>query len=212
MNVATLRDRLADLIERMTVREAVTSSDDSISWHAHREAEQLEDASMIDELVAYLGQKRTSVQRSAAYFIIGKIGKNSQRRECTEHLLAYASREQDKYALSSLLDRLADLPKPEGLDITPVFTLLADKRWLVRHAAIQALRGSASPEAEDRVLEVLSKAPGPFDAVHCHVTLGAIGTAKSLPALAVGSASRKREVKQTASAATIAIEKRIANQ
>lgn len=52
-----MRQELVDLIQRMTVRENVVNSDDSISWQAHCEAELLDDKTLVDELDAYLDQK-----------------------------------------------------------------------------------------------------------------------------------------------------------
>jgi len=68
-----MRPELLELIQRMTVHQDVVSSGDSISWQAHREAEMLADMPLVDELDAYLGQRPKKEQRSAAYFIIGKI-------------------------------------------------------------------------------------------------------------------------------------------
>ncbi|WP_061540340.1 HEAT repeat domain-containing protein [Collimonas fungivorans] len=203
-----MRHELVDLIERMTVREKIINSGDSISWHAYREAERLDDKSMVDELDEYLAQKPTKDQRSAAYFIIGKIAKNCASLECASRLIAYSSREKDKYALANLLDGLAEIPKPESLEIEPLFSLLQDSRWLVRHAAIRSLQGCASSEAEDKLLEVLANTSDPDDAVYCHSTLGRIGSYKALPALAQGLKSRKRDVKISAQAAITAIEVR----
>ncbi|MEX3910114.1 hypothetical protein AB4Y33_43160, partial [Paraburkholderia sp. BR14319] len=44
---------------------------------------------------------------------------------------------------ASLLERLADIPKPESVDVRPLFPFLKDKRWLVRHSAIQSLKRDA---------------------------------------------------------------------
>jgi HEAT repeat protein len=192
----------------MTVREKIVNSDDSLSWHAHREAERFDDKSMVDELDVYLNQKPTKDQRSAAYFIIGKIAKNCLSLECASRLITYSAKEKDKYALANLLERLAEIPKPESVDIEPLFSLLQDSRWLVRHAAIRSLRGCNSSEAEVKLLEVLANTSDPYDAIYCHSTLGEIGTCKSLSALALGLKSRKRDVKDSAQAAIAAIEVR----
>lgn len=203
-----MRQDLVELIERMIVREGTVNSKDSMSWHAYRAAEQLDDKSLVDELDAYLAQKPTKEQRAAAYFIIGKIGKNCQSHECAARLITYAASERDKYALASLLDRIAEIPKPESVDIWPLFSYLKDKRWLVRHSAIGSLQGCKSSEAEDKLLEVLAITSDPNDIVYCHSTLNRIGTHRALPALEQGLKSRKRDVKDSAQAAIAAIESR----
>jgi len=203
-----MRQELLELIQRMTVHQDVVSSSDSISWQAHREAEMLADMPLVDELDAYLGQRPKKEQRSAAYFIIGKIGKNCLSGECASRLIEYSSKEPDKYALASLLERLADIPKPESVDVRPLFPLLKDKRWLVRHSAIQSLKRCTSAEAEARLLEILATTSDPYDVIYCHATLNQIGTHKALPALTQNLKSRKRDVKVSAQAAIEAIKAR----
>ncbi|OXJ14530.1 hypothetical protein CFB39_25705 [Burkholderia sp. AU6039] len=203
-----MRQALLELIQRMTDRQDFVSSDDSISWQAHREAELLGDMSLVDELDVFLGQKPKKEQRSAAYFIIGKIGKNCLSGECAVRLIEYSSREPDKYALASLLDRLADIPKPGGVDVRPLFPLLKDKRWLVRHSAIRSLNGCANPQAEDELLEILATTSDPYDVIYCQSTLNRIGTCKALPAITQNLKSRKRDVKISAQAAIEAIQAR----
>lgn len=188
------------------------SSADSVSWHAHREAEKMDDPSIVQELDAYLREKPAKAERAAAYFIVGKIGKNRRSAECASVLIAHIGPENDKYALAGLLDRLADIPKLAGVDLAPVYGLLHDKRWLVRHAAIRSLINTTTREAEDRVLEVLRDSDDPDDAIYCHATLNRIGTAKALPALEAGLKSRKRDVKLSARAAIDAIAARTAAQ
>lgn len=177
-----MRQELLDLLRRMTVKQRVSSAD-SISWHAHREAELLADLSLVDELDAFLGQTPHKEQRAAAYDIIGKIGKNCRGEACASRLIEYASKEPDKYALSGLLDRLADIPKTESVDIRPLFALVDDTRWQVRHSAIRSLNGGNRAEAEDKLLEILATTSDPYDVLYCQSTLNQIGTRKSLPAL-----------------------------
>lgn len=203
-----MRQELVDLIQRMTVRENVVNSDDSISWQAHREAELLDDKTLVDELDAYLDQKPKKEQRSAVYFIIGKIGRNCLSEECASRQIGYSSQERDKYALAGLLDGLADIPKPESVDVRPLLPHLEDKRWRVRHSAIKSLKRCQNSYAEDKLLEILATTSDPCDAIYCHATLNQIGTHKALPALAQNLKSRKRDVKASAQAAIEAIEAR----
>jgi HEAT repeat protein len=203
-----MRQDLVELIQRMAMRESVTSSDNSDSWQAYRDAEMLADETLVVELVAYLDEKPTRDQRSAAYFIIGKIGKNCLGQECASRLIEYSSKETDKYALANLLERLADIPKPESVDVRPLYPLLKDERWLVRRAAIQSLKRCENAEAKDKLLEILTTTPDSIDAIYCHATLNQIGTHKALPALVRSLESRKRDVKASANAAIEAIKAR----
>ena len=149
-----MRQDLVDLIQRMTAREKVVNSDESTSWQAYREAELLDDKTLVDEVDAYLDQNPEPEQRSAAYFIIGKIGTNCLSEECASRLIEYSSKERDKYALAGLLKRLADIPKPESVDVRPLFPFLKDKRWLVRYSG----RFQTEAQQEGLVFRALSLA------------------------------------------------------
>jgi len=203
-----MRTYLAELIERMTLEERGVNSADSISWHAHREAEQLHDLSLVGELANFIELNPTPQKRAAAYFIIGSIGKNCEATECARILIGFAGTEKDKYALSSLLGRLADIPKSEQTNLEPLFALLTDKRWLVRHAAIQSLINVSSPEPEDRLLELLVSTSDAQDVIYCQATLNRIGTPKALDVLRSNITSRKQDVKLSAVAAIESIESR----
>jgi HEAT repeats len=204
-----MRTYLMDLLERLSMPEPGVSSADSISWHAHREAEQLRDLALVADLDEFLSSNPPARKRTAAYFIVGAIGKNCGSGECASMLIKYASSEKDKYALHDLLDRLAEIPKPNHIDLEPLFALLEDQRWLVRHAAIRSLMNVSSPEPEVRLLALLGSTTDPHDLIYCHATLNRIGTAKSLAALRSNLTSRKRDVKLSAAAAIDAIEARI---
>lgn len=196
-----MRTYLQDLISRMTLREKVKNSEESVSWHAYREAESLQELSAIQELDAFLRGGPSKAERSAAYFMIGAIGNNLEESRCASTLISYIPSETDKQALATLLDGIAKIPLAIGTDLEPVYELLRDTRWLVRHRAIQALRTSTAPETEDRLLAVLVESTDPYDRVYCHSVLNRIGTLKSIPALEAGLESSKRDVKLSAKAA-----------
>jgi HEAT repeat protein len=203
-----MRVYLSELVDRLTTNEPRVNSAASVSWHAHREAEQLCDLALIPELDAFLKSNPQPSKRSAAYLIIGSIGKNCGEPECARLLIGYARLEKDKYALSRLLNGIGEIPKPEPTDLEPLFALLQDQRWLVRHAAITSLMNVSSPEPEERLLELLGSTANAMDIVYCHRTLSRIGTSKSLAAIRLNLGSRKRDVKQSAAAAILAIEAR----
>jgi HEAT repeat protein len=192
----------------MTVRDANVNSDQSVSWHAHREAEALSDASLINELAEYVQHESKQDCRRAACFILGKLGEKFPASECAAILVAQAKKEKNKYVLATLLDALAHVSKPSDLDLNPVYALLADERWLVRHSAIQSLKRTNSPKVEDMILHVLETTSDPYDLVYCQATLNEIGSTKAIPFIAKNLKSRKRDVKDSAQLAIEAIEAR----
>jgi hypothetical protein len=103
----------------MTVRDGNVNSDQSVSWHAHREAEALSDASLISELAEYVQHESKQDCRGAAYFILGKLGEKFPALECAAILVAQAKKEKNKYVLATLLGALAHVSKSNDLDLTP---------------------------------------------------------------------------------------------
>jgi HEAT repeat protein len=203
-----MRAYLADLIDRLARFEPMVSSDKSVSWAAHREAEQLRDVSMVDELAGVAASDKAKARRAACHFVIGKIGRNVQDAQCARMLLDLLNAERDKHNIAFILDRVGEISKPSTFDLSGVYALLDDPRWRVRHAAIQALRNSQSEEVETRLLRRLSSTDDPHDKIYCHSVLNQLGTARSIPALQANLRSRKRDVKQSAEAALRAIRSR----
>lgn len=200
---------LADLIRRMTIKEEVTDSSRSASWHAYREAERLADPALVPEIQALVRAGKSKDERKAAYFILGALGANTSDPNCALVLSERITQEKDKYVLAAVLEALARMGKPREFDLAGIFACISDSRWLVRHAAIRALGKTDSPEVEERLIAHLGATEDAFDRIYCHVTLGSVGSAKSLPALQLGLASRKRDVKDSAEAAIRAIQARL---
>jgi hypothetical protein len=202
-----VRSYLEDLVERLADRTKLRSSSESVSWAAHREAEQLADITMVGELAAAVRSLPTA-KRSGCYFTIGKIGRNLRDEQCAAVLLDLLPAESNKYNLDCLLQRVGEIPKGPTLDLSAVFPLLEDKRWLVRHAAIRALDHSASPDVEARLVEHLSATTDAYDQTYCHAVLNHVGTRRALPAIEANLKSRKRDAKVSAELAVRAIRDR----
>ena len=204
----TMRPYLVDLIDRLARDDRATSSADSVSWAAHREAEALDDVSMVDELVGPAASDRSKARRHACYFVIGKIGRKVQDVRCARVLIDFLGAESDRHNIASILERVAEIRKPPTFDLSRVYALLEDSRWLVRHAAIQALENSESEDAETHLLRRLAATDDPSDQMYCHAVLNHIGTVRSVALLEANLKSRKRDVKMSAEAALRAIRSR----
>lgn len=204
-----MRLYLEEIISRMCLKEPGVSSADSKSWHAYREAERLSDAKIIQEICHYLENKRNAPERNSAYFILGKVGKNIANAEATRLLLACIATEVDKYALATALEMISELSLTADQDISMIINLLQDRRWLVRHAAIRALKSSKSVQAEEELIALLSETNDVYDKIYCHATLGVIGTAQALPAIQINTISRKPDLKVSALHAIESIKARL---
>jgi hypothetical protein len=205
-----MRQNLKSLIEKMSVVEKPsTNSDSSIAWRAHREAELLRDPSLVDELAGYLATTPTNSHRKSVYFILGKLGRQVRKGDCTSLLLTSLNHENDKYVLAGVLNALSELNVTRNDALDRVFDLLRDNRWLVRHSAIRALQGTNSQQCEQQIIALLETTTDQYDMTYCHATLGKIGTTKSIPYLENNLKSAKRDVRISAQTAIDNIQERL---
>jgi HEAT repeat protein len=206
-----MRLELQQLLDRFCDNSQKEGSTQTVAWHAHREAEVIIDRSVVDELVTRLTSEPDREVRRNVYFVIGKVGKNLSDPSCARILIDRLGHEDNKYVLSAMLNVLADIPKPNEVDLSPVFAFLKDKRWLVRHSAIKALENAQSVAAEERLIEHLSDTQDPYDQVYCNATLNSMGSPRAIPAIAANLKSRKRDVRDSARFAINAIQSRHTN-
>jgi len=203
-----VEEEIKDLIVRMINKDKFINSVDSISWKAHREAEKISNPIYIDKLVQIINTKPKKEERSAIYFIIGKICKNLNNEKKTMLMISFLHNETDKYLLSGILDRIAELPKNENTDLEIIYSLLHNDKWLIRHSAILSLNGSYSPRTEFELIQLLNQTNDSYDMCYCNSILSKIGTEKSLLVLQEMTKSRKRDVKSSAKYAIEEIKKK----
>lgn len=207
-----MRRELEELIGRMTDDSPGVGEQQSVSWLAHRDAEELRDPSFVDDLVDAIAVERSKERRSAMYFVLGKLGKALRDPRCARRLLDFLQNEKDKYVIAFALDRVGDIPKPRGFDLSLVYGYLSDVRWLVRRSAISALDGTDDPEVERRLIAHAASTEDPYDLAGCHSVLHRVGSTAAIPVLERGLRSRKRDVRMSARLAIEAIRRREAER
>lgn len=202
--------QIHDLLRRLTQQngQEITSSVDSVSFNAHREAEKIADEAILSKAKAAVVHEKDKKKRDSLYYVIGKVALNLSHSDTSDFLIQQIKRETDKYVLGALLDRIADLPKPKGTDLQPILDHLEDSRCLVRHSAIQALKQTFSHDAELALMGLLERATDPYDITYANATLNQIGSLRSVPTIERHLSSRKRDVKLSAQLAIQAIRKR----
>lgn len=186
-------------------------SDETISWKALREAEKLDKPEFITQLVEIINDEKNKKNRDRAYFALGHLAKNIKSYYATQYLIQRIEKETDKYIISALLDRIAELDKPNGTDLKPIVKETTNKKWLVRYSAIRALKYSNDKLAEETLIETLDHSNDSGDLIYGSSTLFEVGTMKAIPHLERLLNSRKRDVKLSAQAAIEEIHKRHIN-
>ncbi len=204
---------LHDLIDRIgddtqEVVDGVYDSSTTISWKALREAEKVNDEGLVPQLIKFISEEKDKKKRGSAYFLLGHIAKNTENLSAVNFLIERVGFETDKYIISSLLDRIANIKKPNGIDLQPLIKATKSEKWLIRHSAIQSLNNSEDALAESTLIEIIDSSIDPFDLTYANATLNRIGTPRAIPYLEKHLKSRKRDVKDTARYAIEEIVKR----
>lgn len=140
--------------------------------------------------------------------LLGHIAKNTDNERAGSYLIQRAGKETDKYIISSLLDRIANIKKPIGTDLQPLIQATKNDKWLIRHSAIQSLNCTTDPIAEATLIEILDSSEDPYNLTYSNATLNRIGTLRAIPHLEKHLKSRKRDVKDSAKYAIEEILKR----
>lgn len=197
---------LEDLLERMLDNtlfpEGSLSSADSVSWKAYREAETLTNEAYIPQLISFLSSEKNNEKRKKAYFILGKIAKNTENTEALQFIIDRIDIENNNSVLNNLLSSLKSIKKPENIDILPILKLLKKENLdsSVRNDAIWALMNTKNEQAEEVLLHLSQQITDETDYSHWYINnvLGNIGTRKSIPRLTELAHSKKMDTSATA--------------
>jgi HEAT repeat protein len=171
---------LRDLIKRMNDRTSVLNSGDSSAFSAHREAEKLNDPSLIELIHQIIKNTSDNETKRVSYFILGCLGKNIPKSTISNQVFPLLLEEKDKYVLTTALEGLVKQSNISHNSI--LLKLINDPRWMVRYAAMQALAHCVSPysEAENILCNLISKSRDKYDLIYATSTLSKIGGQKSI--------------------------------
>lgn len=203
------------LIRRMNTEETFADSSKTTSWKAYREAENLSDPalySVLEELLRQNARPEGKKIRKAAYFVFGKLLKNTPQEEAIQFYLGQLELERDKYILSDMLDRISELTLPPNISVCVIARLAMQKTWQVRHSAIRALGASSAPESRQVLRHYIGQEDIKayrYEIIYANAALGRIGQAEDIPCLERHVGSRARDVRDSAAFAIGQIQARL---
>lgn len=195
---------IEELLQRMITKEEVKSSDESVSWKAHREAEKLTDVSLypiLKELILLNSKPKDKNYRNAAYFVMGKLIKNIPDNDGIDFYLKRLEVETDKYILSSMLDIVSEIKIPTNISIKIIVSLSVSDKWLIRHSAINALGSSATSESKQALYYYINQVDEKaykYEIVYANASLGKIGSLEDIPTLEQHIKSKIRDIHDSA--------------
>lgn len=115
----------------------------------------------------------------------------------TEDLAAMLDQASTKYELSDALSAIGRHETRVALG-AQVTVHLGDRRWLVRHSAIDALANCSDVDVEGILLEFVASSTDPHDILYTNVALGSRGGERSLEYLAGKTTHAKEDVANSA--------------
>lgn len=200
----------------MSTVDNAKSSDESISFRALREAELINDKEMIPIIIDLINNSNSSqdtLSRRDAYFILSKLLLKHQNLEALQFLINQVKIESDTYVISSLLDRISELEKPETVDIKPIVQYIQHQNWTIQHSAIGALKKSRNPEARKVIVDILLRykediKKNKYNIIYAISTLSYIGNKDDLDLLGELSVSKIRDIRDSSIFAIESITKR----
>ena len=195
-------DKLYDLIARMTIKEQLTSSEESVSWNAYREAERISDETVYPILKKIIEENhKNKAVREAAYVIIGYSLRNIFNKEACIFLIQRLDEETDKYVVACILDKLARIHIPEDIDMSLVIKCSQNDKWQIRHSALDALGSSATKANRNALLFFINQEDEnkyKYEIIYANASLGKIGLKEDIPFLEKHIKSRKRDIRASA--------------
>ena len=192
------------LVERMSCDEKPCNSDNSIRWHAYREAERKADREWIPYLQEIVDENKAPKQkekRRAVYFNARAILKKKYDAEVCAFLLSALTFEQDKYILSAILDAFVWMESASDLDPGIIIELSKHEKWLIRHSAINALGSFPKEESKEALYFYLMQEDEKAyrnEIIYANASLGKIGNEADIPVLERHIRSRSRDIKESA--------------
>ena len=195
-------DKLYDLIARMTIKEQLTSSEESVSWNAYCEAERISDEIVYPILKKIIEENhKNKAVRKAAYVIIGYSLRNIFNKEACIFLIQRLDEETDKYVVACILDNLARIHIPEDIDMSLVIKCSQNDKWLIRHSALNALGSSSTHANREALLFFINQEDEKkyeYEIIYANASLGSIGSKEDIPFLEKHVKSRKRDIRDSA--------------
>jgi len=198
------KNDLIDLIDRMNDNTPSNSSEQSISWLAHRETEKIDDKTVFPLLREFVEAKKSNKYKSLrdnAYFIMGKALSKTMIDEYCAYLIERLSSEEDKYALMHMLDLLAGLSIPEDIDISQIILCSESDKWQIRHTAIGALGASSTARSRQALLKWVDQQDAKKyrdEIIYANAALGKVGKTEDIRTIEKHASSKIRDIRISA--------------
>jgi len=200
---------LQNLLERMADRSDAMidlsgggkqSNPNAIFRKASEEAKSLKNLEYVHFLKDYLEKSKNEDLKLNAYKILINIYSNTGEKKIIEYFIGRLAIEKKPWTLHFMMGDIEYLKNklPKETNIDNILVLTTHTKHVIRDAAINCLKRTDNPKAEDQLIEIISSSSDPFQLVYANSTLGNIGTSKSIPFLLKLVDHKKQDVASSA--------------
>lgn len=196
-----LEEYLYELVEKMTVKEDVKSSDESVSFKAHREAEKIDDVKALEilkKMIISHSLKKDKKFRNACYFIYGNLISKFPIYDYVAFYMECIKKENDKYIISAMLDGLCNADIPKGISADAVVALSDSEIWQIRYSAISALGCFCNEQSREKLREyILKEDEKKFkeEIIYANAAIGKCGEKEDISYLELHKNSKIRDIR-----------------
>ena len=178
-------DKLIQLLEDMSGMNDISGSkgSETLSWSAYRIAENVNDLSLVDELLDFIENTENITLHEEGYQLLIFIFKNTKNDELLDKLLGSLKKEEhNDESLYRLLIGIWESDKEITNYVEDIIYFITDDRALIRNAAIRIL-GNCSLDkdlAEEALKEVVKSPYDEHDLKYSIESLGKIGDKETI--------------------------------
>ena len=177
------------------------NSENSVSAKAYHKASELSNIAYIPQLFEYLSCKQSSENRENAYFILGNLLRKTKDNMQIQMFVDCLKAEKKSNVLAEILDKLSEIVLSELIDINPIFDLMENKDWKIRHNAILALSKANQDVAKENIREIIRsfrERKDKLDVVYATAVIGQIGDNSDIAMLQELLSSKVKDVRDSA--------------
>ena len=173
-----------DLLYRMTIKtdeqgREVRNSEDQVSWKALREAERLDDPTLIDVAAQVLEETQDDETRGNACFLWSHLAKNTGDAKAVRLMLDEFAKTNKMQTKSRMMWSFARVPEVPDAEMFLALSESSDDS--IRREALRVLARCRPEEVKGRLIEIIRHSNDQYDIVYTLWALKQLRLREALP-------------------------------
>ncbi|MEI6728641.1 MAG: hypothetical protein WCK98_03275 [bacterium] len=145
---------VSDLVKRLSSKEYLVDSSESVSWLAYREAEKLNDLKLFPYFKDFLETEKDTDIRRTIYFPIASIGGHNNEPKILNYLISRIGLEKTRWSKSTILNNTWQFYKENTIGLHPEFEkLIYNKSWQIVWPTLDLLGICKQKEEAEKIID-----------------------------------------------------------